>query len=159
MKIEDIIKAHKTIAKISQHMANKKVKYITPPGGAYSGSGLIDNNIITICRCLGSLQPPYYGQFICNTPLGQRNVYGCEMKLDTDTIESIQEDITSSLEVIENAQTEIEILQSKIKFMKDNKLKEFDETDFKVYAVLDQLEDMSLTKLQRAQTIIKLVKG
>ena len=46
----------------------------------------------------------------------------------------------------------------KTEISEENNLKEFDETDFKVYSVLEALENEGLTKVQRAQAIAKLVK-
>ena len=158
MKIEDIIKKHKTIGKITSYLVNKKVKFTTSHT-IYSNSGIPEGETVTIVRCTGSLQLPYLGNFLCTTSLGQRNIYGCELKFNGDTIESIKEDIQSLEENISREQSEIDLLNSKIKFMQKNDLKEFDETDFTVYAVLEQLENPKLSKVQRAQAIAKLVKG
>lgn len=158
MKIEELIKKYKTIAKVSTALSGKKVKYVSSTS-INSGAGIPSGEIITIIRCNNSLQAPYYGAFTVECSQGQRTVYGIEMQLNNDTIESIQEEIQSLEKSIKDDTSEIKILKSKIEFMQKNNLKEFDETDFTVYAVLDQLEDPTLTKVERAQAIAKLIKG
>lgn len=159
MKIEDIIKKHKTISKVNSHLSGKKVKVKFSDSGIFSGHSLPEDTQITIIRCNNSLQAPYFGNFTCTTPQGQRTLYGCELKFNGDTIDTIKDDIRVLEESISRDQSEIELLNTKIKFMQKNNLKEFDETDFTVYAALEQLENPKLSKVQRAQAIAKLVKG
>lgn len=85
---------------------------------------------------------------------------GISMKYLVIVAQTVDE-LTQELNECENNIKEIEIqkqaLKAKIKFMKDNSLKEFDDTDFKVYAVLKVLEKGAST-LDTAKAISKLIK-
>ena len=81
-----------------------------------------------------------------------------EFKIGGNTIEDLQSENEyfdkQILELKENIKTNKE----KLTFMKANDLKEFDETDFKVYATLDLLEG-NFSKVEKAKAIASLIKG
>lgn len=86
-------------------------------------------------------------------------VYMNEFKLGGDTIPDLEEETLDLEKEIVAKKSEIELNKAKIKFMKAHKLTEFDETDFKVYETLELLENTSITKVERAKAIAKLIKG
>ena len=74
------------------------------------------------------------------------------------TVEELTNELTSIDTQIQEAKEQQAEIKAKIKFMKENGLKEFDDTDFKVYAVLKVLEKGAST-LDMAKAISALIKG
>lgn len=156
MKIEDIIKKNKTNANITKALAGKKVTFTTSIYSA--GQGITIGTKVTIINCQGSLQAPYLGYYSVQTPIGVRSVYGCELKLEGDTIESIKEDIKDLKKSIEEQKEEVKVLESKIKFMEENKLESYDENVFKAYHTLSIISE-GTTTMEKAKAIAELFKS
>lgn len=156
MKIEDIIKKSKTNANITKELAGKKVTYAA---NIYSsGQGIAIGTKVTIVNCQGSLQSPYLGYFMVQTPIGQRTVYGCELKFEADSIESIKEDIKDLKKSIDEQKEEVKVLESKIKFMEENKLDTYNENVFKAYHTLSIISEGTST-MDKAKAIAELFKS
>ncbi len=156
MKIEEVIKTHKNLDNVTKALSGKKVKYQF--NSVNSGGGIKPGSVIKILSCPNSLLAPYYGAFICETPIGQRTVYGCEMKFEDDTIESIEESIKDLKKSIDEQKEEVKVLESKIKFMEENKLDTYDENVFKAYHTLSIISE-GTTTMEKAKAIAELFKG
>jgi hypothetical protein len=76
-----------------------------------------------------------------------------------DTIEGLTEANTDLTKEVAELESEIASNKQKIKFMKENNLTEFSETDFKAYAILGIIENAKTSKLDKAKAIAKLVEG
>lgn len=75
-----------------------------------------------------------------------------------NTIEDFEKEI-KELESEKNIiNSEIESIRIKVEFMKDNKLKDFDEDTFKAFAILKELKKTS-SDIQKARLISKIIKG
>jgi len=157
MKLEDIVKKYKTIQKVSEAVKGLKGIYVGNNTVLNSGSGLQHGSEITILNCSGSMNPPYHGYYLVSTSIGNRNVYGCELKMGEPTVESIEEDIKALEKSIVEDQEEVKKLKSKIQFMKENKLETYDENVFKAYHTLTILGEASDT-MSKAKAIAELFK-
>lgn len=72
--------------------------------------------------------------------------------------EALEQQIAKYEENIDNIKLKISETKSKIKFMVENKLKSFDAEQWKVYRVLEVVENSS-TKLEKAKAIAELIKN
>jgi hypothetical protein len=73
-------------------------------------------------------------------------------------IEYLEDENNNYESKIKELKSLIENNKIKIKFIKENKIKEFSEEEFKVYAVLEAIEK-SGTKLEKAQMIAKIINN
>ncbi len=82
-----------------------------------------------------------------------------QFKIGGNSIEDLTSENKEFSKEIDYLKEQIADNNIKIKFMNDNDLKEFDETDFKVYKTLSLLEDPKLSQVDRAKAISALIKG
>jgi hypothetical protein len=86
--------------------------------------------------------------------------YGYELKsLEPYTKEEILESIKEVESEIRTKNSEISNLKSKLKFMEENGLEEFDEDQFKVFRTLELIDSKELSKMEMAKEIAKLISG
>jgi hypothetical protein len=143
MNIAKIIDKGTTIAEMTRLLKDKKFKFKVGP--LNSGSGCVAGEEVTIVSCGGSLQAPYYGIYTARSKGRVINVYGCELEFSPITISDLEEKNTSIKGKIEELKRELVANTSKISFMKENGL--------------EQLENATLTKVDKAKAIAKLIKG
>lgn len=151
---------YKNVAEANKALRNKKVKVTSPVPGINSGHGYSVGTILTISNCSGSLTAPYFGYFhvLCPNTGMIRGIYGAEFSIMEYMIEALDLENIELEKKIKDLKDEMRKNSQKIKFMKENNLKEFDETDFKVFSVLETLETEGLSKVERAKVIAKLIK-
>ena len=75
----------------------------------------------------------------------------------SETISNINNEISIIKESIKESKEEIDLLESRKNFMKENGVKEFDEDQFKAFHVLELLEEPRLTRIKKAELIAKLI--
>lgn len=151
---------YKNVTEAIKALKGKKVKIIASPAGVNSAHGYQIGTIVTVSHCNGTLTSPYFGYWnVTDNATGIiRGIYGAEFDVTACTIEDLDLENVKIEKQIKDLKDEIRANTQKINFMKDNGLKEFDETDFKVYSVLETLETEGLTKVERAKLIAKLIK-
>lgn len=92
---------------------------------------------------------------------GKNSIYAYQFILVTINKQEIQEDIVQlKQELIDKTKSikeQIADLEVKLKFMNENKLDDFNETEFKAYKVLQLLKDKKLSDIERAKLIASLV--
>lgn len=92
---------------------------------------------------------------------GKNNIYANQFILVSINKEVIQEEIAELkqdiIDTTKKNKEQIADLEVKLKFMNENKLSEFNETEFKAYKVLQLLKDEKLSDIQRAKLIASLV--
>lgn len=148
----------KTQVEANQYVKGKKFKVISNA----SGSGVPVGEHITMTSCNIATNTNFGGSTIGAKRISNNIHTGwcglAELECPSSTLKDLEDDIES----IDN--TIIELKQSKklkeenVQFMKKNGLKEFNEDEFKVFAVLETLEQPGLSKIKRAQLITKLIK-
>lgn len=74
------------------------------------------------------------------------------------TVENLKEMMKKLDKNINALRTEKDALNMKIKFMKENKLEEYDEDQYKAYAILQSLKSAG-TDLEKAKLIASIVKS
>jgi hypothetical protein len=91
---------------------------------------------------------------------GECYYFPYELKsLEPDTKEEILESIKEVQNEIETKNSEISNLRSKLKFMEENGLEEFDEDQFKVFRTLELIDSKDLSKMEMVKEIAKLIKN
>lgn len=70
-----------------------------------------------------------------------------------------EEEIESLKSTINDINLEIDNINSKIKFMKDIGLEEFDEETFKSFKILELIEKSKMSKIDKAKKISEIVKA
>jgi hypothetical protein len=78
--------------------------------------------------------------------------YPADLELTPVTREEIEKEISE-------LQAKIKEEQEKLKFMDDNKVEEFDETQFKVFQTLATLDNKELSALEKSKLIASLING
>lgn len=78
--------------------------------------------------------------------------------LQDETVADIVENIKFHEKTIKEAKEEIAKLESKKKFMEDNKVETWNEEEYKVYAVLQTLKTKK-SDLEKAKVIAELIKS
>ena len=78
------------------------------------------------------------------------NFYPQDLELLPQTREEIEKEIASLKEKIKSE-------QEKLDFMNENKVEEFDETQYKVFQTLKTLEDKNLSPIERSKIIAGLI--
>lgn len=82
-----------------------------------------------------------------------------QVAIGDQSLKSLEESITENDKEIKRLQSENELTDQKISFMKENKMDTYDDDVFKVLEVLHALEAKSGTKLEKAMAIAKIIKG
>jgi hypothetical protein len=150
-KFKKLIKKEK-MAKI---VVGKKYRVIKTPVGMPSsgGSGTGGGNLEVMIVSKNGVEGKW------NSKEGSW-YYGYELKsLEPDTKEEILESIKEVESEIRTKNSEISNLKSKLKFMEDNGLEEFDEDQFKVFRTLELIDSKELSKIEMAKEIAKLISG
>lgn len=81
-----------------------------------------------------------------------------EFELSPETKKELQNSLLSLEKSIKTIQDEQVLIKSRIKFMEDNGIEEYDETTFKTFHVLNLLEQKHLSKIEKAKLISTLLK-
>jgi predicted nucleic acid-binding Zn-ribbon protein len=87
------------------------------------------------------------------------NFYDYELVLGPYSKEAIEKEIAEINEEKAKLDTEIGDLESKIQWMEEVGVTEFDEDEYKVWKTLSILEDDSVGKLVKMKEIAKMIKG
>lgn len=74
------------------------------------------------------------------------------------TIEEFEDQKEAARKLIRETEVEIESINKKIEYLKENNLKLFDEDEFKAFSTLKTLEDTNLNTLDKAKKIASLFK-
>ena len=78
--------------------------------------------------------------------------YPNELEICPETREEIGKTISE-------LQIQIDEENSKLQFMKENNIEEFDETQYKVFKTLSTLEDKNLSAMEKSKLIASLING
>ncbi len=78
--------------------------------------------------------------------------YAADLELTTVTVKDITEKIAS-------LRQEISTLEARLRFMKENKLEEYDSDIERTMSILSVLEDINLTNAQKAMQMVKIIKS
>ena len=87
------------------------------------------------------------------------NFYDYELVLGPYNKEVIEKEIAEINEEKAKLDTEIGDLESKIQWMEEVGVTEFDEDEYKVWKTLSLLEDDSVGKIEKMKEIAKMIKG
>lgn len=79
--------------------------------------------------------------------------------VEPDTIESLEQESKDLDKDLKKIESNIENTNMKIKFMKENNLIEFSETDFKAYAILTIIDNPNTSQIEKARAISRLVEA
>jgi hypothetical protein len=112
--------------------------YITPAA----------NVLYTVTRCNG---PHFWTEEFPNQYFNVNEFV--KVMLDLPTLLKMKEEITTRLN------NEIAIITSKIAYVQETGSLIFDTTEYQVWSVLRELEDKSLSALDRAKKITLIIKG
>lgn len=82
-----------------------------------------------------------------------------EIEIMPYTEEEINNEISSYEKNILNFKEKIETLEMKKKFMKDNNLDFFSETEYKVFKTLETLENENISAIEKAKLISEMIKN
>lgn len=85
-------------------------------------------------------------------------IYLGELECFTQTAKYVKELIEKYDSQITELQEKIKFEKVKLQFMKDNKIKEFDHTQFKVYSILKEL-NTNASDIEKAKIISKLINS
>src|ERR1035437_787587 len=85
--------------------------------------------------------------------------YPNELEICPETREEIEKTIEEIGKTISELQIQIDEENSKLKFMKENNIEEFDETQYKVFKTLFTLEDKNLSAIEKSKLIASLING
>lgn len=98
---------------------------------------------------------------ICGLVRGKNTINASQFILVSNDKKIIEEEIAilkqELIDKTNSIKKEIAELQTKLKFIQDNKLDNFDETQFKTYKVLQLLKNRKLSDIERAKLIASLV--
>lgn len=156
MTLLEKIKNMKT-SEITAYVKDKKFKVISNA----SGSRVPVGEYVTITGV--SKSNNLYG----GTTLGTKRLLNnatagwcglSELLCPSSTIKSLLEENEYINNEILKLKESISNNNIRIKFMRTNKLKEFDDTDFKIFKTLEALEDGKLSKLDKVKLISSLIK-
>jgi len=78
--------------------------------------------------------------------------YTADLELCPETREQIEE-------TIKNLQDKVNLEQIKLKFMSENNMDEFDETQYKVFQTLITLENKDLSPMEKSKLIASLLES
>lgn len=109
----------------------------------------------------------YVNRKMTNEGLSMPNINGrggnsiCfrDFKIGGNTIKDIEEENEMLEKSIKSTKDNINDNILKIKFMYDNKLTTFDNTEFEVYKALSVLEDPSLSKIEKAKALSNIINN
>lgn len=139
-------------------MVGKKVK-LNQAGitAGYMGSFYNSTGPFKVLKVIGTTAYLDIEHLRASYPAGYPIAFMYIELCEPDTVESLEENIKDFNKTIEDAQADIKLAEQKIKFMKDNNLKEFGEDDFKAYAILSIIDDPATSQIEKAKAIAKLV--
>lgn len=148
-----------------KYMKGKKCKVLTKGNHNY---GNVGTTFIVNGYQIDSYLNPSSGYF--SSPIGLtyglsnlNGVGGNSITLNQfyiggNTIKDLEEENNSLKTSILDIEKQLKTNNIKISFMKDNRVEDFDETDFKVFETLNLLENENLSKVDKAKAIAKLIK-
>jgi len=145
------VKKLTNIAKITEYLRGKTIRILNTAGSHnYGGVGTIlklDNSVMYITST--SLSGGIHG--------GNTLTFDQFTVLDNVTKEDILKNIEGIQEQIIELENEIISEELKITFLKETRSKTYNENEFKAFKTLSLMEDDSLSKIQKAQLIAKLI--
>lgn len=152
----------KTTAKL---VDNKKYPFTIKKGDKFkiinSAHGHSYGPIGTICTANISFTFDSKDCSIYALAKGKNSIYADQFILTVTNKQEIQKEIVElKKELVDKTKSikeQIANLEIRLKFMNENKLDNFDETEFKAYKVLQLLKDKKLSDIERAKLIASLV--
>lgn len=86
-------------------------------------------------------------------------VYGNELKGNSGTKEDLLKEIEDIKKEIKEKESEINNLNTKITFLEESGLAEYDEDTYKVFIALTTIENKKLSKLEKAKVVSDLINS
>lgn len=127
------------MVEISKKIVGKKVKIVQNTANHHQPIGSI-GTVLTAS-----------GGYVRLKEFPSLNFYAADVELCPATREEIEKEISS-------LQDKIKSEQEKLDFMTENKLNEFDETQFKVFQTLKTLDNKELSTIERSKIIASLIE-
>lgn len=145
---------------IKNFIKKQKMKSMSPKKGS-----LKVGDVIIPIRNVGShnycLNKEYVVHEICGKKFRARNPINDEVGnyLQYDEVKLACTNREYMLRQVAELETELTDVRNKLAWMDEVGTDEFDETEYKVWSVMNAVDDKSMTKIERVKLIASLVKG
>lgn len=145
---------------IKNFIKKQKMKIMSPRNGS-----LKVGDVVIPIRNVGShnytLGKEYIVHEICTENFRAKNPVTGELGnyLRYDEVKLVGTNREYMLRQVAKLETELTDVRNKLAWMDEVGTDEFDETEYKVWSVMNAVEDTSMTKIERVKLIASLVKG
>lgn len=148
---------YNTYDEILNYLKGKRIEIIKTVGnhnyGPVGTKITLDNPNMTLSGVSGTI----YKCLHRGTSIGNNLNFTCFTVIISETEEEIKEEIKYLQTKKKEIDEEIKLEKGKIAFIKETGSDKYDENEFKAYSALKTIEDKSLSIIERAKLIAKLI--